>query len=916
MSLNTPTQPKRAAPTRPAILLALAIGVMTLLLANPAAAIQPEEWVHSSESDFADGQTDGTVITNLGDVKLAIGSETLAELPEEGSIIYDLQRIGETVYIAAGAEGKLLRKDNDGVETILELPSEQVFALAATEAGELVVAISGEPTRLAVLDEESSELETLVELEDVRYIWQVLAQGAPAAADASFVLATGTNGKVLRVRPDEFDAEAEPNPGLEVLLETRQSNVLSLAHDPERERYFAGTDVDGLIYRISFNDAGEPEPFVVYDAPEPEIGALVVGDDGTVFAGTADAEQARPGRLEEAQRDPAGRPGEPEPVGEPPEPDEPPADPDVPEAPPEPDPMDEAPEQAPDPEDAEANDEPADDAPLDPAPEDAPDEAPPVEDEDPAELMGQAGVAASAQVESADARVLEAQAPAPHPQGEPEEPEEVGEPEEPEDEPGIDAVTEPTPEQRDQLRAEIRSRLERARDGGELQVEPGDARRAAVGQRAERQPRAQPPRRDRPSRDGNAIYRIDDEGFVTEVFRESVMILDMIHLDDRLLVATGNEGQLYSVRPGADETSMTVELDPEQITALLPGPDGEVLLGTANPAYLLRLDRDHAGEGTYTSPVLDAEQISLWGMLRLTARIPEGTSLTLETRSGNVRDPEDGPWSAWSQPQSFLPDESRSHLHPRKMEVQSPPARFLQYRVRFDGTADATPALTRVALAYVMPNMPPRLTSIQASYPDAGRGRGGRGGDDEEAPSRTMNVDWDAEDPNDDRLRYTLEYRPADSERFIEIADDIERSEYEWNTRRVPDGWYTLRVTASDHLDNPPDMAMTSSRVSEPVLVDNTAPVFEDLDKQVADDRVTITGVAVDRHSRIASIGHALNHAENYEPILPEDMIFDSTREPWSVTLSGLDSGQHVVTLRVRDQRGNTSYESLVVEIE
>ena len=56
-----------------------------------------------------------------------------------------------------------------------------------------------------------------------------------------------------------------------------------------------------------------------------------------------------------------------------------------------------------------------------------------------------------------------------------------------------------------------------------------------------------------------------------------------------------------------------------------------------------------------------------------------------------------------------------------------------------------------------------------------------------------------------------------------------------------------------------------------------------------------------------------MDSAELYEPILPEDLIFDSTRESFTVTISDLAPGPHVVTLRVADSRGNVGYQAVTL---
>src|SRR5439155_24151180 len=49
--------------------------------------------------------------------------------------------------------------------------------------------------------------------------------------------------------------------------------------------------------------------------------------------------------------------------------------------------------------------------------------------------------------------------------------------------------------------------------------------------------------------EGNAVYRIDRDGFVTEIFRQPVLILSMVEREGQLLLATGSEGQVYQVNP-------------------------------------------------------------------------------------------------------------------------------------------------------------------------------------------------------------------------------------------------------------------------------------------------------------------------------------------------------------------------------
>ncbi|MEL7088695.1 MAG: hypothetical protein AAGL98_09690, partial [Planctomycetota bacterium] len=256
-------------------------------------------------------------------------------------------------------------------------------------------------------------------------------------------------------------------------------------------------------------------------------------------------------------------------------------------------------------------------------------------------------------------------------------------------------------------------------------------------------------------------------------------------------------------------------------------------------------------------------------------------------------------------------------------KVSSPPARFLQYRLSLskdadtsDTDADGTPVVGKVELAYVTPNLRPAISSLTATYPDF------PGVDNPASP--TMSVSWEATDDNGDRLLYNLDYKPvADTKlAWLELGEDLTDTSFDWDTRKVPDGRYRLRVTADDRLDNPGDMAMTVGRLADPVLIDNTPPVVEALaieqtgpaGAETAEAR--LSGRTADRYSPIHSVAYSLGGAALYTPVLPDDLIYDSTNESWSATLRDLSPGGHAVTVRAIDARGNATYSSKLFEVK
>ncbi len=524
--------------------------VMVLLLAPRGLAVQTSRWVHNTEADFSQGQNKNTVVTNMGDVKLAAAHKVIGEIPEQASIIYNLQNTPDgDLYLAAGPEARLLRRHGDNVKEVLSLPGEQIFSLALDAKGQLLVGISGGQSRIARL--EGDKLHTLVQLDGVRYIWDMAVDGP------RIFVATGTDGRVLLVNLDHLaqdagqaandDGQGDDDDGDEVaappqsapatagdnkaskseqakkhktgnkkaheksgalpkgvteLLRTDESNVLCLARD-KQGRIYAGTDTDGLIYRLTLKDNGSlKDSFVLYNANEPEIGSLVVTDDGTVYAGTADADQARPGRLNEAVSSEIGR--MPKPVTEP-EKSKGPGQ--VPHTPP-PAPISQAPDDgkalpATQPNGPESKD----------MGEDSPDnEAASNQSHLTAKAMSDRGQTANASTDSATSMaaggandpirlaILQQLSKNAHPQ----------------------APRLPIPPQR--------------RPHGHPGGPPPGAHPGGPGG---------PP--GGPNKEGNAIYRIASDGSVTEIFRESVMILKLLEDDGKLTVATGNDGLIYRV---------------------------------------------------------------------------------------------------------------------------------------------------------------------------------------------------------------------------------------------------------------------------------------------------------------------------------------------------------------------------------
>jgi hypothetical protein len=348
--------------------------------------------------------------------------------------------------------------------------------------------------------------------------------------------------------------------------------------------------------------------------------------------------------------------------------------------------------------------------------------------------------------------------------------------------------------------------------------------------------------------------------------------------------------------------------------SMLVARDGEVYMGFANTGGLGHMSSGFAKSGTYTSPVLDATQISRFGKMAMTGSLPPGTALSVSTRSGNLSSPDQKGWSGWSEPAPAA----------QYLDVKSSPARFLQYRLSFSTTdPKTTPVIDQVDVAYEMPNLAPHVTQVKfksdedksadampspdTAGPDASKQHQGTG---------TQTITWEASDPNSDTLVYDLYYRRGPRAPWILMKEHVKETTYKWDTHTIADGEYEIKVVASDEAANPLGSGKKGSRVSDPIFVDNTPPTIGDLKWVKAKGAVRVQLRAVDRASTVARVEYAADSHDHWQAVLPSDNIFDSPEEAVVFTVPDLKPGQHQIAIRATDAHGNQAFESILVTVD
>lgn len=383
---------------------------------------------------------------------------------------------------------------------------------------------------------------------------------------------------------------------------------------------------------------------------------------------------------------------------------------------------------------------------------------------------------------------------------------------------------------------------------------------------------------------------------------------------DRLWIGTGLEGKLFSFR----DRRLVLEKDVEerQVVALLDDRPGPAFL-TTNAGALYRISSQRELAGTYTSPALDAEQLSKFGTLRWRGASSDAGQVRFSFRSGVSPRP-DRTWSEWSEP--------RSGTELSLDEV--PVGRYLQWRAELDagGGSGRGPEIGQVEVSYRQINLPPRILSFEALDPGeielpagfnpanqifepAHPNRQGIFRTLEPASSRNdrrtktlwkrgfRTLTWEAEDPNDDELVYELHFRPEGGGEWLPMVDELDDASWGFDATALPDGLYRFRLRAADRSDGDSEQALVAEQVSDVVLVDHGAPTVQAV-------RARDGGLAVEAADALNPLREAKVSVDagDWRPARAADGLLDGRRETLWVDVP---SDARIVLLRLTDAAFN-----------
>jgi hypothetical protein len=415
-----------------------------------------------------------------------------------------------------------------------------------------------------------------------------------------------------------------------------------------------------------------------------------------------------------------------------------------------------------------------------------------------------------------------------------------------------------------------------------------------------------------------ALYRIGADNTVEKLWSSTEENLyDIAPSGTSIYLATDNQGRVYEFTP---DRKLRLIVETREAEALHLAANGQsVSVATGHVGALYRIDSAPETTGEFESPVHDGTAISRWGKLSWHSEPCGACRVAMQTRTGNTIRP-DATWSNWST----------VGVDPAGGAINSPNARYIQWKAEFAGANGRTPTLDYVRLTSLPQNAAPKVSSITVSSSQVTAGAAatttpsaaatftltvtdtGETGPSSltgtptqavtRAGSENLVITWTAEDPEADKLTYTLEFRADDQRDWKALKRDLTEATFTLPADAWADGRYFLRVIASDAAVNTPTDGRSGELTSPPIVVDRTPPVV-----RLAANQAT----ASDMTSPLTRCEFSID-AGPWALLASTDGIIDSKEETLALP-AATGTGERLLAVRCYDAANNAGTARLVL---
>jgi len=387
------------------------------------------------------------------------------------------------------------------------------------------------------------------------------------------------------------------------------------------------------------------------------------------------------------------------------------------------------------------------------------------------------------------------------------------------------------------------------------------------------------------------LYRVRGDGQLEQLHSLSQTYFSSVAVTPagQIFAGAGDKGRIYLIDTD-DSVSTAFDVTERQIAQILVEPGGKLAFVTGDGTALYRT-QGRASRASYTSKVFDAQAPARFGSMSWRS----AGKVAVETRSGNTEEPGPG-WSGW---------QGLREAHPaggggQRGKVVNPPGRYLQFRARLSSD-DAV--LRESEVYYLAQNRPTRVVGVTVS-PAEGEKMKTLEQSAGSPRSPVLKVKWKVENDDGDETLYRLTVRREGDVRWRPIATGakpLTGTTFDWNTETYPDGYYQLRVTASDRRANPEDRALESQLTSSVFAVDNQRPTISNVTVKYP----AASARATDAISPISEVAFSVDDGV-WHMAGSQDGLLDDTTEMLQLRLpDDLEAGAHTLAIRVADEAGN-----------
>jgi hypothetical protein len=419
-----------------------------------------------------------------------------------------------------------------------------------------------------------------------------------------------------------------------------------------------------------------------------------------------------------------------------------------------------------------------------------------------------------------------------------------------------------------------------------------------------------------------ALFRVSPEGLAKKLWSSEDELVYCLLWDEgtkKIIFGTGGKGRLYAI-DSDEKVSLLLQKDSEQVYLLIPH-ESYIYSLFNNPSRFIRISPGQRFEGEYESRVMDAGTLSQWGKIEWEAELMAGSTVQFFTRSGNSSQ-SDLTWSEWSPPYQKAEGE----------QILSPKGRYLQFKVKFRAeSGQKTPLLKKIALFYLQSNLPPSLSKLELLPAnevylkpleqdqviwgeDISRSEQAIAKDKTQsfmAPKKVQRkgyqtVTWDAEDENNDSLLYSIYIRREDESKWRIFKQKWVEKIFSFDTLNFPDGIYYLKIEASDSPSNPKGADLRSEKISRKLIIDNSLPVFKNVQVNKQGSSLAVTFSVEDAQSYIKE-AKFLIRPNDWEAVFPEDGMCDSKTELFRFSVSLTPDSDNLIVIKVTDSQDNVA---------